>query len=271
MGMRIGGNHSNRQVMHFGNAEGVSAGTVSVTRPSAKKKKRLPYNFKEISTQIMLAKTSGGAARVAAKAHRNVIMLQKKRRSGEYDDKEVEQAMIHAKKLVRIAKKRKKHLEQEEKAKGSESRLVEEGEYEKLEAEDTGEGGKEEQDREALEELAEECREMMDESMEELYASMEEAEEAMGLRELADEFLGGAQKELDPEELERLKKKHRSEELKEIIEADMKYLKALFDKMEKERQEGFGGVSLQLGGMEMPVQVMEQPPAAEGGKVDVSL
>ena len=73
--------------------------------------------------------------------------------------------------------------------------------------------------------------------------------------------------------------------MREIVEADMKYLRALFSQLEKERQDasspaGDSGVALQLAGVEIPVQVdtrsaaevanASAPPAA-GGTIDVSL
>ncbi|MDE6201993.1 MAG: hypothetical protein K2G19_00790, partial [Lachnospiraceae bacterium] len=80
--------------------------------------------------------------------------------------------------------------------------------------------------------------------------------------------------------IERLKKKHRSDELREIMEADMKYLRAMFDKLAKEKQENSSGVSsynyeaaeavsLEIGGMEMPVDVSGMPAMAEGGNLDI--
>ena len=60
--------------------------------------------------------------------------------------------------------------------------------------------------------------------------------------------------------------------MKEIAEADLKYLKALFDRLAKEKSEGAANVSLQLAGMEMPVETAaEAPGAAEGGNVDISI
>ena len=111
--------------------------------------------------------------------------------------------------------------------------------------------------------------------------SMEELQEASQLDELTEEFVGVVEENMDPEDLELLKKKHRSEELREINDADMKYLKALFDKLEKEKesasngihfdsQSDMNGVSLQLAGMDMPVEVSE-PVLTEGGSIDVTI
>ncbi len=273
MGMKIGGNQSNKQVIQIKNTDGSVAATFSVSKPAVKKKKSLQYNFKEISVQIMMAKTPGSARSVAAKARRKTGLLQRKQRNGEYDEQELKMAIAHAKKLERIAKKRMKHLQEEEKAKQKGSCLVETDEYESLSMEETEENSDQEAVREELERMLQEYQAMMEECMEELNESMEEMEQE-ALRELADEFLGGVQEEMDPEDLERLKKKHRSDELRELMEADMKYLRELFGKLAREQQEnsnGSGSVSLQLGGMEMPVPVTEEVVMTEGGNVDVSV
>ena len=68
MGMRIGLNNSNVKVIKLRNATGSSAGTVRISSPEKKKLKRLNYNFKQISSQILLTKTSGGANRIKIRA-----------------------------------------------------------------------------------------------------------------------------------------------------------------------------------------------------------
>ena len=79
------------------------------------------------------------------------------------------------------------------------------------------------------------------------------------------------------EDLEKIKKKHRSDELREIMEADMKYLKAMINKLERERQElstqnfSAPSVTLEISGVQMPVQTMEAPVTPEGEVIDVSL
>lgn len=72
-----------------------------------------------------------------------------------------------------------------------------------------------------------------------------------------------------------------------IMEADMKYLKFMFDKLEKEKQSNtnnsFGlnlgnsnnnnqGVSLQLGGVEIPVEAApDAMTIVEGGAIDAAV
>ena len=120
--------------------------------------------------------------------------------------------------------------------------------------------------------------------MEELEAAMRDLErESM---ETMEELTVAVQEDMDPEDLKMLKKKHRSKELREIMEADLRYLKALFQELEKERREGssssavssgnssgdLSGVTLELAGMEMAAQTTAAAAApVEGASVDVSL
>ena len=97
--------------------DGTYVGTISVTKSVQKKPKRLNYNFKEISAMILQTKTSGSARQVAARARGKVALLRQRLKCGEYDDKELESAIIHAEKMERIARKRMRHLQEEEMAK----------------------------------------------------------------------------------------------------------------------------------------------------------
>lgn len=259
----IGIGSSNVKTITLKNRDGSVAGSVSFSKPSVKKSKRLQYKFKRISSQIMRAKTSGSARQVMVKARGETAKLRKLLKSGEYDDNELRNAIIHAERMEKIAKKRVKHLEEEEDAKKQggvcEAELDEELQKDSLEGLDV---------QDVLEMDGEELKELM----EELQDAMEELEETNGLEELSQIV----REDMDPEDLELLKKKHRSEELREIVEADMKYLKALFSQFEKERQEASSGVSLELGGMEVPISIMATPMAdaavmVEGGNVDVSV
>lgn len=268
---------SNSRVITLKNLDGTVAGTIRITNPTKKKLKRIKYNFKEISAQILRSKTSVSSSQVVVRARGKVAMLQRMLRTGEYDDKALENAIIHAKKMVRIAKKKTKHLKEEEKAKYQGFCSVETNQNNpeiELEEEEDIEEAEPELSDEELKRLMQEFQELMKESMSEMG-------EEMGLGDLAEELTMTVQKDMSPEDLENLKKKHRAEELKEIMQADMKYLKALFEQMEKEKQGGSvsnssfnnnsNGVSLQLGGMELPVQVQETPVITEGGSIDVSI
>lgn len=259
MGVKIGTDNS--RVIELKDRNGTVVGSIRISSPAKKKRKHAQYSFRELSDLIIRSRTSSGAYHVVTMARTKIAMLQKKLKTGEYNDKELESAIIHAKKMERIARKKAKHLKEEERAKNQGFCLTE---SEEMEASDLEEEKEEvvELSKDELEKLMQEFQELMKESM----------KEEIGLSDLADEFMGiEIQKDMTPQDLERLKKKHRSDEMKEITEANMKYLKALFQEMEKEKQGNSSGVSLELSGTEMPVQVTETPVIIEGGNFDVSL
>lgn len=288
MGMRVGtsNNTTIRKILKY--PDGTTAGTITITKPKNKymqRKKRLPYNYKKISNQILQSKTPDSAQQTVGRARRMVASLKRKLRSSEYDDTELKNAIIHAEKMVRIAKKRKKHIDEEERAKRT-GAYNEDAVNEKEESVSENEEAAREQEARANEEklrkLEQELKELMEETMEET------VEETMSdaLKELADGLIGAAHTHMDKEDVERLKKRHRNDELREIIEADMKYLKALFEQMAKEKQAAMSGqsssaasadsgnsgsVSLELGGVDMPVETSEVPVQVEGASVDVSV
>lgn len=53
----------------------------------------------------------------AAQARREILRLKSQKQSGKYDNEELEAAIEHAKAMERVAKKKARHLEEEEMAK----------------------------------------------------------------------------------------------------------------------------------------------------------
>ena len=252
------------------NHDGSSVGTITIHSSSLKKLKKLSYKQRRISTMITQAKTSGSAKKVLASAKTETVNLRRKLASGKYNDREVRAAIRHAERMERAAKKRMKHLQQEEEIEKHGSSPWKPG-FDEENTEETG-GGMEGFDLNEM--SAEEMKQIMQELQEEMEALARENELEM--------LEQTACLDMDPEELERLKKKHRADEMREIVEADMRYLRALFSQMEKERQESsaVSGVSLQLAGVEIPVQTdgrtaaevaSESLPAAAGGIIDIAL
>ena len=76
-------------------------------------KKRLPYNFKQLSKQIQQAKTADAARPVVQKMRTKLSWLYKQLRNGEYGTDEIFAAIIHAASMERIAKRKVRHLEEE--------------------------------------------------------------------------------------------------------------------------------------------------------------
>lgn len=253
------------------NPDGTVAGSFTVRKStqSSKKTKKVQYNFKRISSQILKSKTSGGARKAVASARRQVAQLKRKLKSGEYDDKELEIAIAHAEKIERVAKKRMKHLQEEERAK--KGGICEGASEEKdLEQKGNAEDLSKEQ-REAEEAM----RQIMEETIREMEASMEEMQEETA-EENGMELMECVNPDMDPKDLEALKRKHRLDEMKDIAEADAKYLKALFSKLEGDKQNvssamAIPGVSLELGGAEMTVSMQAAVPVNAGTEVDVSV
>lgn len=242
-------------------------------KKASQKKKKLNYNYKKISRQITMNNTSTGARRVITKAREEVVSLLRKQMSGKYDETDIRHAIIHARKMERVARRKKKHLEEEEKAKATGKGLVEQG---------AGSGEDEQMKKleESMDNLKDEELERMQELMEEYEKLMQELEETGGVSDIMKEYMGASVQEMSPEEVDELRKKHRADEMKDIVEADMKYLKAMFNKLAREKQAGIQqafqqetnpAVSLELQGVDIPVSAETGQSAAElveGANVD---
>ena len=283
----------------FDSASGTSYDAQRMSRSLAsaeKKMKKLQYNFKLISSQIMRAKTSSSAAKAVSSAKRMVAQLRRKRKSSEYDDEELDAAIVHAQAMERVAKKHLKNVQQEERA----SRGVQDASQPEQEEYEAAEDAlaEELQDSEAdfTEDpagLPEQLAEEMAGLQEELSAGMEDisqelSEEMAQLLQEYEDMLGDAMEELggdlfdsmsvidtdmEPEDLKALKQKHRAKEMQEIAKADAKYLKAIFQKYAAERRQAAGGVSQVTGGVNQvtgSVGVAAPQAAAAGAAVSVS-
>lgn len=275
MGMMVSsGNLSVRSITLRG-SNGSAVGTISMTNSAKKKPKKLKYNFKEISVQILSAKTSGNARKVAGKARNKVALLRQKIKNDDYDSKELESAIAHALKMEKIAKKKMKHLQQEERVKqmgaGDFLELPQTEEETDLEGLDQQKDFTQKEDE--LKQLMQEYEQLMEEVM-------KQSNELLSGDMLMDELTENAPEDMQPEDLDLLKKKHRAKEQKEIAEADLQYLKAMFERLAKEKQEignnsmqnsnSSSGVLLELAGQEIPVQTAEVPVMAESS-LDITI
>ncbi len=293
MSMMLGISISNKKRMEIRDRSGKVTGSITVTRGKASQvvvKKRLPYSFKEISTRLLKTKKSGNAHQVLISARQKAVSLRLMYKGGVYDDDEVLAALMHAQAIVRVAKKREKHLQEEERAErkidreGADSTFCEADIEEKTEEASSRQIHKEEREQTKakmdMQRMMEQYERMMQEAMRELeqLEHMDALSEEMGL---------DGEISMDPADLELMKKKHRADEMRAIVEADMKYLKFMFDKLEKERQSnnnsitGFSSVSydngssgnsvsLELDGIDIPVEAApDAMTIIEGGAVDV--
>lgn len=295
MGMMIGSGNGNVQRIVFKDANGMEVGSMSIRKSSKKKTKKLQYNYKEISARILQTQNSGSAREVLILAKGRLALLRQKAKGGEYDDRELQAAIEHAEKMERTARKKMRHLQEEERAAHGgfcqEEPLQEEEEsvmgQEETEPEEGGDSERLQQEvrREIRRQQQEMMREQQELQQELMENTQRELAELSDIEELTD-ALGGrtAAADLDPQELKQLKTKHRLEEQREIMEADMLYLKAYFQKLAQEKQESAAGgcssgdsgsdssgVSLELGGMVMPAAQAEAPVMPEGGVIDTSV
>lgn len=228
--------------------------------------KKLKYNFKSISSKILRAKTSSSCRQVVGQARREIVRLQRARQN-DGTSEELEAAISHAKSMERIARKKMKHLQEEEMAKASggicadreieleeQSKALESEEdtsnvgrrnyWEELEQEDTLAEDMTYEDLSAYIESIESVdaayesetdmlsvdqltEDMMDAMTEEMRDMMEE----LGLDELNDSLMA-VKGDMDPADLKEMIVKHRNKEMKEIVKADADYLKVVFKQME---------------------------------------
>lgn len=208
--------------------------------------KKLKYQFKNLSAQIMRSKTSASARQVVGQAKREVLRLKQEKQRGGSDSEELEAAINHAKAMERVARKKVKHLEEEELAKAcggvcadynveEEIKKSEDRENSDFSENDLNEEGSEEDSLKAVfqdfspeEWFEDEMQALMDDFSEEMQALLED----MGLEELS-ESLEVVKGDMDPADLRMMKIKHRNKEMKEIVKADSEYLKAYFEHLEK--------------------------------------
>lgn len=266
-------------------------------------KKKLQYSYKSISSKIMSCKKSYNAKEVISKARREVMRLKKLRGKGEYDSEELEAAIAHAQSMERVAKKKAKHLEEEEMAKAAggicQGELEEREDVEELSDEELEELSAEEIEELSDEEIAqmaeavpaeefdfedivstEQIDAMMTDMLNEMSEEMASLMEDMGLDELFDDMGMAVSKDMDPADLKMMIIKHRNKEMKEMAEADGEYLKAVFEILAKQKAGGGGApaikmdapsISFNTSGGGMDLAAVANVPVAEAPVVSIDV
>ena len=227
------------------------------SKDTSLKMKKLKYHFKDMSSRILRSKTSATARQVASQARREVLRLKREKQSGNYDTDDIDAAITHAKAMERVAKKKVKHLEEEEMAKVSggvcASDEIDREENQKIsEDDDNNDEYYDEYDDtayddsnteyynvdsmsvsldEILQYMTSDLQDFSDEMMQEMSDGMKDMLSEMGLDELFGESPAGV--DMDPQDLKELKIKHRNKEMSDIVKADSEYLKAVFNNLEK--------------------------------------
>lgn len=273
--------NTERNVKRLYDMNGNHVGTISISRPrktssSGKKKKSALYSFKQVSSQVLQAKTSTKAMQVSNSIRTKIGLLKKQLKNGDVDEEELLRAILHAEMAMRACDKKKKNLKMEETA----ERNLEGEEEIPVEPEEPVEDVEsEEKIKELEQEEFEALMEKLEMSADEM---MEMAEETVELDEELDEMAEALSGTMTPEDLEQLKVKHRSDEARDILKADLKYLKALFDRLQSEKENAVkanfsgsydSGVSLSLGGgMDMPVMTTQEVLQPNiGGSMDIEV
>lgn len=252
--------------------------------------KKLKYQFKNISSKILRSKTSQAAKQAAGQARREVLRLKRQKQNSDSDSEEIDAAIAHAQAMERVAKKKAKHLEEEEMVKAAggicqgdriceeETKDVQDAEAENAQNEEemSAEGSADEVsgDLSAYEYAADsydisdyidlgmdefyaqagdfmsEMSDFTSEMMQEMSDSLRDLMEEMGL-DVESDTVVSVNREMDPADLKMMKIKHRNKEMKDIVKADAEYLKAVFDRLEKMKDNPVilsgGGVSLSAG------------------------
>ncbi len=210
-------------------------------------KQKLKYSFKRISSKIISSKTSTAAREVVSQARREIQKIKAARRTGKYDEEEIAAALDHAKSMERIARKKVRHLEEEEMAKRCSSDPEKEGA-----APVDADAPKDDEDpvRKEIETLRDELsdietkadndeyiesEQVTNDMINEITDSMEEMLDAIEeLSDLMDEIFENTA-DMDQEDIDAMITKHRNKEMKDIVKADGEYLKATFEQIESEK------------------------------------
>lgn len=258
--------------------------------------KKLKYQFKNISSKILRSKTSQAAKQAAGQARREVLRLKRQKQNSDSDSEEIDAAIAHAQAMERVAKKKAKHLEEEEMVKAAGGiwqgdRISEEETKDAQDAEAKNVENAEEMSAESSEDemsrdlsayeyagseayagdsydisdyidlgmdefyaqagdFMSEMSDFTSEMMQEMSDSLRDLMEEMGLDVEADTVVS-VNREMDSADLKMMKIKHRNKEMKDIVKADAEYLKAVFDHLEKMKDNVViptgGGMSLSAG------------------------
>ena len=202
-------------------------------------------------------------------------LLKKQLKSGNYDEEEILRAILHAEMVQRACQKKEKNLRMEETAErnlnGQDEIVIDPESY-------SEETDSDEEIQELEQAELEALMEKLDLSAEEMFQMAEETMTLDGELDEMAEILTGS---MTPEDLEQLKVKHRSDEARDLLQADLKYLKALFDRLQSEKENAGkaslsanydNAVSLSLdGGIDMPVITQDVRQTDVGNMVDIEV
>ncbi len=165
------------------------------------KKKQLNYNHREISAQILRATKTSSASGVLARARSKLSTLRRCQGTGQYNERELTNAIIHARRMVQCASKKVQNLKEEEML---QKKLEREHGTEKIQKK-----------AEVKQRIARKERQL---------------EQKIIVKELEQE----QKEERERRELILKQKTHRNRERGKINEADMKYIKGKIESMKEQ-------------------------------------
>lgn len=220
-----------------------------------KLKVKAKYNYKDVSSKIRAAKTSQSAGQAVISAKRKVVEIKRKIAANAGDSDELQAALSHAQRMEMAARKKKHNLELEELVEntGKVDKRLEKSEDLTNDLQRNTVMAGEEKIAEQEDKIFKEREDMLDEVHEEIAESKAQATDEMmaELNEMIAEFGEDELKELEEamqsleeleiinphmseEDLKELKTKHRNDENKAMMKADMDYLKAMIKYYMKE-------------------------------------
>ena len=210
--------------------------------------KKLRYNFKAISAQILRSKTSTAAKAAVGKARAEVVRLKRMRQSGQYDEEELQYAIAHAMAMERVAKKKARHLQEEEMIHVKEKCESSVENFSGNTVDDIEDMVSTREEEEISEEIdLGEIVDLMDVSQVQsemgnlMMSLLEDMDWMEVVTDTLSDLLEGYDTEMSPEDFKMLKIKHRNKEMRQIVEADARYLKAVFEKLQSEQSGGTSG------------------------------
>ncbi len=137
MGMAVNGGSAGMPGGVAGKATGFHSTGSSIARlmgqpkKNTRPKKKLNYNPREISGQLVRASKSRNAAVVLTRARMKLSVLHQAHASGQYSESEVRIAMAHARRMVECSRLKVQNLKEEEILKGRNDREQRAGEMHK--------------------------------------------------------------------------------------------------------------------------------------------
>lgn len=189
------------------------------TSNEAKKKKQLNYNHREISGQLLRAKKAQNASNVLTRAKSKLAVLQRQAGTGQYDSKEIANALAHARRMVRCAQLKVRNLREEEREQKTHNRK----------------NGEEEQQKQN-----------------EVARRVAQKEREIKRKVAIEEMQDVAREKRKRNEMAQKRRMHRNQERGRINEADMKYIKG---QMENNRDAG-GATNLGSAVLDLSMEAM---------------